>query len=274
MKHLLIGTALALVTSVPAHAQQDIFLPSSDGAMILASDFIGMRVYAAEAAADADTYAGIQEGWDDIGEINDVILSRDGSIEAVLVDIGGFLGMGERQVAVDMSAIRFAADSSTADDDGDFFLVMNANRALLEGAPAYERGATGMPAADGSATPTQDTAAAEGTTTGTDTTTTAPMREGYAATTWDEITTEDLTGVNVYGSDEQSLGEISNFVLAEDNNISQVVVDVGGFLGIGAKPVAINAADLQVLRAEGDGALRAYVSMTREQIEQLPDAEL
>jgi sporulation protein YlmC with PRC-barrel domain len=318
MKQLLLGTAITLAGVLPAMAQ-DMFRPSSDASLFYASDFIGMRVYAAETAVEADAFDSVQDNWNDIGEINDLILARDGSVEAVLVDIGGFLGIGERQVAVDMSAIRFVADSSTADYDGDFFLVLNANRALIEGAPAYERNVlpttttdanpapttTGTMATDGTATATDGAAAttgAAGTTMATDGTVptagatgtatdgtaatagttgmaadgTAPstMREGYAAADFAQITTEELTGLNVYGENDESLGVISNFVLGADNSISHVVVDVGGFLGIGTKPVAIDADALQVLRADGDGSLRAYVSMTRDEIEQLPDAEL
>ena len=76
----------------------------------------GQRVYAAEVAVDADEYAGVQDGWNDIGEINDVILTRDGKVHAALVDIGGFLGLGERQVALGMENIRFVSDSATAED--------------------------------------------------------------------------------------------------------------------------------------------------------------
>ncbi|WP_260106204.1 PRC-barrel domain-containing protein [Phaeobacter inhibens] len=44
------------------------------------------------------------------------MLNRDGTVDSVLVDIGGFLGMGENQVAVDMKSVKFVADSSTAED--------------------------------------------------------------------------------------------------------------------------------------------------------------
>jgi len=268
MKHLMIGTALALLGTVPAVAQE-VFRPSSGAMDLYASDFIGMRVYAVEAPIDADAYAGVQEGWNDIGEINDIVLNRDGSVEAVLVDIGGFLGMGERQVAVDMSAIRFASDSATADNEGDFFLVLNANRAVLEGAPAYERGA--MMAAPADSAMADQTAATDGS--GTPTADGMIARDGYASADFTKITTEELTGVNVFGPNEETLGEISDFVLAEDKKITQVVLDVGGFLGIGSRTVAIDAKDLQLLRGDGND-LRAYVAMTKEQIEALPEVAM
>ena len=278
MKNLMIGTALALLGSLPAVAQ-DVFRPSSDANALYASDFIGMRIYAAETAADAETYAGVQEGWNDIGEINDIVLGRDGSVEAVLVDIGGFLGMGERQVAVDMKSIRFAADSSTADSASDFFLVLNADRALLEGAPVYERGSM---SGTGTNTGMTDTTAATATTDQTATTDTAAtpsasgatMLDGYTKADMTTMTTEELTGVDVYGANDESLGEISDFVLAGDKMISHVVVDVGGFLGIATRPVAIDAKDLQLMRADGNGEIRAYVAMTKGQIESLPEAKM
>jgi sporulation protein YlmC with PRC-barrel domain len=287
MRVLLLGTALTLIGGMPALAQ-DIFRPASDATMIYASEFIGMRVYAADPAVDADAYDGVQEGWNDIGEVNDFVLSRDGSVDSILIDIGGFLGIGERQVAVDMNAIRFVSDSATADNDGDFFLVLNADRAVIEGAPAYERRVLAGPGATNAAAPAAATATTDATGAATDGTATATNdvgmaadgtaptmeRDGYVAADWAQITTEDLTGVNVYGTNDESLGEISNFVLTQDNQISHVVVDVGGFLGIGTRPVAIDAADLQVMRADGDGTLRAYVSMSRDQIEQLPAADL
>lgn len=69
-------------------------------------DFIGKRVHAAEAALDTDEYAGVQSGWNDIGEINDVVLTPDSKVDAVLVGICGFRGLGERQVATDTSQLQ------------------------------------------------------------------------------------------------------------------------------------------------------------------------
>ena len=138
MKNLLLTTALAASFAVPAIAQDAPASPFQTEAMgpsVSASDVIGARIYVSEAALDADAYNGVQEGWNDIGEVNDIILGRDGTVDAVLVDIGGFLGMGERQVAVDMSALKIVQDDAT--DADDWFLVMQADRATLDAAPEY-----------------------------------------------------------------------------------------------------------------------------------------
>lgn len=100
-----------------------------------ANTFIGKRLYVSEADVDATvamTEAG--EGWDDIGEINDLVIGQDGNVKAVLIDIGGFLGMGERTVAVSKDQIDVIRDGDSEDD---YFLVFTADRTALEGAPEY-----------------------------------------------------------------------------------------------------------------------------------------
>jgi hypothetical protein len=56
---------------------------------------------------DVDVYGADNER---IGEIDDVILSRDGQIEAIVVGVGGFLGIGEKNVAIPFDQVEFMAD--------------------------------------------------------------------------------------------------------------------------------------------------------------------
>ncbi|MDP3264680.1 MAG: PRC-barrel domain-containing protein [Tabrizicola sp.] len=304
MKSLLLGTAVALVLGASASAQ-DLFRTEIDPAAITASDFIGKRVYAAEAQVDAEEIEGVQQDWNDIGEINDVILTRDGRVDSVLIDIGGFLGIGERQVALSMESIRFVSDSATPDDMNDFFLVINADRTVLEGAPEYVRtdaaateatdsttgdatdatatdaaeGADDMAAegADAAATDGSTTAATEGATDDTAAATndvTAAETEGAAnpGTEMDasSLTADQLMGVRVYGQNDEDVGEISDIVLDANGKATQVIVDVGGFLGIGEKPVALDLSQMRIVQETEGGALRAYVQMTEDELEGLP----
>ncbi|WP_444666868.1 PRC-barrel domain-containing protein [Cereibacter changlensis] len=257
------------------------FRSAAEPMEIRASEFIGMRLYSSEAEIDADAYNGIQEGWEDIGEVNDVILSREGAAEAVLVDIGGFLGMGERQVAVDMGAIRFVADDATAEDLDDFFLVMNANKTDLEGAPEYmspnetaDAEATAPAARDTTATTmapaATDPAMAPA---GDGMTTDAMTREGYVAFDNATLTAERLEGATVYDSTDASIGDVSELVLDASGQITNAIVDVGGFLGLGAKPVSLSLDQLQILQQDGGDDIRVYVPMTKEQLEGLPTYE-
>lgn len=241
---------------------------------------------------------GVQSDWEDIGEVNDVIIGRDGAVDSVLVDIGGFLGLGERRIAVDMQAIRFVSDSSTADLPHDYFLVMNANRALLETAPEYswskamndaavavdgamDKAATAVTDTTNRILP-DDTAADTATTETPDATATtdmaqadaAPMaREGYASIAMDALTADDVQGASVYDAEDKRIGEVSELVLSADGKLTEAVIDVGGFLGIGAKPVALPIGSVDVVRADGGDETRIYVSMTKEELEALPKYE-
>ena len=47
-----------------------------------------------------------------IGEINEVVLTKDGKVAAVVIGVGGFLGIGEREVAVTFDSLRLTLDSS------------------------------------------------------------------------------------------------------------------------------------------------------------------
>ena len=51
---------------------------------------------------------------------------------------------------------------------------------------------------------------------------------------------------------------------------SLVVVDVGGFLGIGAKPVAVPLSELEFMRDE-DGDVHAVTNWTKDQLKDMPE---
>ena len=265
MRKLVLTTAILAGFGGVAMAQDaaapDMFRTAPDPMQLRASDFIGMRIYALETASDVAEYAGKQQDWNDIGEVNDVILSRDGKVDSVLVDIGGFLGMGERQVAVNMAAIRFVGDASTADAPDDFFLVMTAPRAVLEAAPEYTRGntATGSTAADPAATAAV-----------TDTMRKPIVRDGFVAADGEYLTRTKLEGAGVYDANDALIGEVGAVVMSADGKVTQTVIDVGGFLGIGEKPVALNLMDVDILRNEAGDEVRVYLNKTREQLDAMP----
>ncbi|MCA0273358.1 MAG: PRC-barrel domain-containing protein [Proteobacteria bacterium] len=300
MKKLMLSTALAGALVIPAMVApavaQDVFLATPGEGDVRASEFIGKRLYAAEAAAEMDEYQGVQPDWQDIGEVNDVLLGRDGTVDAVLVDIGGFLGMGEHQVAVDMGQIKFVSDSATADDPGDYFLVMTATKADLEAAPMFESAEMTAPATEAAPAETAEAPAAtetapadaEATTetaeapaatetapAGTDPTAVAPVsaRDGFAVAPPEQITSETLTGTAVYDAADAHVGEISELLIDADGKVTDAVVDVGGFLGIGEKPVALPLSNVEIMHSADTNQLRVFVSMTKEELEAMPAYE-
>jgi sporulation protein YlmC with PRC-barrel domain len=66
-----------------------------------------------------------------IGDVNDILVDKEGRVSAVIVGVGGFLGVGEKDVAVPFNALK------VAEKDGDRYLVMNTSKEALEKAPGY-----------------------------------------------------------------------------------------------------------------------------------------
>jgi hypothetical protein len=108
------------------------------GETYLATTLIGQRVHATDQEIDVMTPypAGTVEEWDDIGEIGDMIIGVDGTLQAVVLDVGGFLGIGEREVAIQWSALRGVRED---DDEDEYFLGVTMSEGMLENAPALER---------------------------------------------------------------------------------------------------------------------------------------
>ena len=85
----------------------------------LASNWIGKSLY---------------NGADEnLGDINDILIGTDGKVRAVIVGVGGFLGIGEKDVAVSFNAIE-----PYTDGDGNFELRLNATQEQLEAAPEFQ----------------------------------------------------------------------------------------------------------------------------------------
>jgi hypothetical protein len=71
---------------------------------------------------------------EDMGRIVDVIVNRDGQVRAAIIDFGGFLGVGNRKIAVDWRALNFAP----AGKPGRITLELTRNQVRV--APEYKRG--------------------------------------------------------------------------------------------------------------------------------------
>jgi sporulation protein YlmC with PRC-barrel domain len=67
-----------------------------------------------------------------IGKIDDVLVSSDGRVEALIVGVGGFLGVGEKDVAVSFSAVRKTVK------DNKIYLTMNTTKDALKAAPGFK----------------------------------------------------------------------------------------------------------------------------------------
>jgi hypothetical protein len=94
---------------------------AQDAATILASrDFIGQTVYAPDKAK--------------IGSISDLLISKDGkSVQGFVIGVGGFLGIGEKSVALQMDKLKIAQNP-----DGSVMLTMDVTKDELKNAPEFK----------------------------------------------------------------------------------------------------------------------------------------
>ena len=346
MKRILATTALVLIMAGGAYSAQ-IGNYTAQPQDIEASDFIGARIYAAEALPTTDTVAaGAEKDWDDVGEINDVILGRDGQIKAVVLGVGGFLGMGEKSVAIPMQDVKFV---KYGEGPNDYFLVVNANKDVLTNAPAYvslEEKAAQQAAANDAAAPADttlttpadtatdttkpaDTNAAADTTAekpadttastattdqkpadtamndtatttpteesaNTDATTTASTktdgatqavtdenrtrlvrpeinREGYKAAEVAELTADKLEGARVFGPKDEDVGEINRLILDNNGQVQRIVLDVGGFLGVGERQIAVTPDELNIVRTDDGSEFRVYIDANQAVLKAQPE---
>jgi len=84
----------------------------------------------------------------------------------------------------------------------------------------------------------------------------------------DELTPDALEGASIYGADDHKVGHVSH--MHGTGISSRIIIDVGGFLGLGAKPVAVPANELEFMR-DADGHVHAVTTWTKDQLEQMPE---
>jgi hypothetical protein len=88
----------------------------------------------------------------------------------------------------------------------------------------------------------------------------------------DQVLSDSYIGAKVVARSDQGLedvGTVSELVLGPDDKIVGVVVDVGGFLGVGAKSVGLSWASLTEERADGELLLKT--ELTRQDFEDAPE---
>lgn len=259
-------------------AQGDASL-KAEGMTIHASDLIGKPVYIrTEAAADADiakSVGAVPDGWEHAGDVSDVILTKAGNIDKVVLGAGGFLGIGEKSVSASIEELKFVAKSGQEDSE-DYFVVFTGDRAALEARDAmnpqavleegfsfFTESSQGMGEADMS---------------GDDAGRPSEMNLDMDLVNLtdeerDELTAAQLEGQTVYDANGKDIGEISHLVLTGNGKIAEVVIDVGGFLGIGEKPVAVAYGDVTLKRnsKQADGGLYVTTTHTEEDFDSMEE---
>jgi sporulation protein YlmC with PRC-barrel domain len=78
-----------------------------------------------------------------------------------------------------------------------------------------------------------------------------------------------LIGTKVRNANKESIGRINDIYLDKDAKVTDVVISVGGFLGVGSKDVAVKWSDITV--GQEDNSVVLTTSLTKEALMALPD---
>jgi sporulation protein YlmC with PRC-barrel domain len=154
MKKLLSSTAIALLMTggiaYPAFAQDDVTTekPAAEAEVETPAKTEESKTTIKEAEATVTLLKTLPENsrpisefyqepvygpeGNQVGDTNDLLIDENGKVTTVIVGVGGFLGVGEKNVA-----IPFAALGLTESEDGDKTLTLNATKGALEQAPGY-----------------------------------------------------------------------------------------------------------------------------------------
>ena len=330
MKHLMLTTALTSATAFGVMAQTEPdAMSQQDGAQMavpafFASDLTGKNLYTLDSddartlgerdeseangngmsSADRDrmrwtsseTFLAHRDSWEDVGSIDEIVMSMDGEIRGVLLDIGGFLGIGATTVMVSIEDLHFVTQDGDADDIDDFEVVIAMSEDELENLPEWDddqlhsgfemrsdrqQDQQQVELQDQEQEQQQDqdqaelqqqeqqrdqdqqdqTRDAESSVFGDD----HMMLEG------EDRTADRLIGADVYDANGENIGSVDDIMLDESDGVSDILVDVGGFLGIGAHTVRMPLADAQIGWSDSNDEVRVQVMMTADELEDMPE---
>lgn len=96
------------------------------------------------------------------------------------------------------------------------------------------------------------------------------VRNGYSQAEARELTTADVENATVYGRNDETIGSVSSLKLDANGKITDAVIDVGGFLGMGAHSVVMPFGDLTVLRETHGSNVRVHLDTTKDRLKAMP----
>ena len=182
-----------------------------------------------------------------IGEVESALIDQDGKVRYVIVGVGGFLGLGQRDVALRWDQLTMA--------DNDQKIVVNMTKEQLSALPAHRF-------ADASSKG-KVYAYDEDLKTNAYLTNDA----GVAMAPNSAVDTKKLIGRKIKNAAGDTVGEIESVLVDQAGNVRYVVVAVGGFLGIGEKHVALSWDSLNI----SDNGEKVVADVTKESLKGLPD---
>ena len=195
----------------------------------------------------------VDANGDTVGEIDSVMVDGDGKVQGVVIDVSSWL-QSEKLISVPWTDLQISNDNK----------IVGTNL-TKESATAATTYAYADPANKGKVfTDDSATGAATGTETGI--TMGTPIKNSDGS-----INASQLMGLKVENPDGNNVGEIGEVVLDDGGQVQGVVVDVGGFLGVGERPVLLDWKDVTL--AGSGNEVKANVNATVESLKAMPAYE-
>src|SRR5664279_1433410 len=102
------------------------------------------------------------------------------------------------------------------------------------------------------------------------TTGTAPPDAKFSTLPNDEILSSKLKGLNVHNQKDQSVGEIADFAI-KNNQVDALILSVGGFLGVGEHYVAVSPSSIAIRYDSANDNWLASMNTTKEALQAAPE---
>jgi sporulation protein YlmC with PRC-barrel domain len=123
LKHIVAAAAVSLL-SVSAYAAQDATYPNA-----MMEPAIPLNAVTVTDWYKQDVY---DPNNNKIGEVMDVLVDKSGKVSTLIVGVGGFLGAGEKDVAVPFEHVHATTKNNK------IYLVMNTTKDSLKSAPGFK----------------------------------------------------------------------------------------------------------------------------------------
>jgi|SRR6056297_70204 len=137
-------TAIAMTmaaTGVMADDHGDMTdLGSKQGELIRSRDITDAQIYTTDAADDEgwteeSSYEDVGADWNEIGEVEDLVLSKDGQLMGIVAEVGGFLDVGDKHVAIAIDDVKLVPV-----DDRSYAYVTRLSEEDLEAMTSVDEG--------------------------------------------------------------------------------------------------------------------------------------
>ncbi|SEQ74363.1 PRC-barrel domain-containing protein [Nitrosomonas sp. Nm51] len=178
----------------------------------------------------------------DLGKIDDLVLSHNEKATYAIVSAGGLLGIGDKLIAVPLNDLKI--------NEQDEKIVVNLSEDQLKSIPEFKYEYVGDRNYQTDNRPVDSSGNSK-----------------YSATNIDfDINAKKLFDSTVIDRNGKELGEIEDFVLDDKNTVTYTIVSVDGILGMGDKSVAIPFQAFRMNETNNKMILNA----TEKQLEQAP----